>query len=75
MVMIVQSVLLLGSHMILPVCFLVSLWRRVETDRFAWLLKVLYTGTFLLFLRSSPDSSPGRSAANSALHRATVTRT
>ena len=46
----VLSVLVVGSQVILPAYFLVSLWKRLKVDRMAWLLKVLYTGTFLLFL-------------------------
>lgn len=46
----IPSVLLLGSQVILPAYFLVSLWKGPEVDRVAWLLKLLYTGTFLLFL-------------------------
>jgi murein DD-endopeptidase MepM/ murein hydrolase activator NlpD len=35
---------------ILPLLFIVSLWRSREADRCRWLLKALYTGAFIAYL-------------------------
>lgn len=48
--MLVQILLLFIVLLILPVYLLATLWNGREESRFRWLVKVLYTGGYLLFL-------------------------
>src|SRR5688572_6506013 len=43
-------IFLLVGHIVVPIAFIVSLWRAREHDWLNWLLKVLYSGTFLLVI-------------------------
>jgi hypothetical protein len=48
--MLFQILLLFVSQLILPVYFIYSLWNGREHSRFHWLLKLLYSGAFLLYI-------------------------
>lgn len=43
-------IFLVVAHLILPGYFIYSLWRGREHDRCNWLVKVLYSGAYLLFI-------------------------
>ena len=43
-------IFLLVGHIVVPIAFIVALWRGRERDWLNWLLKVLYSGAFLLVI-------------------------
>lgn len=45
-----QIILMLIQHIFLPVYFIYSLWYGKESSRFQWLLKVAYSGLYILYL-------------------------
>lgn len=48
--MLIQILLLFTTHLILPIYFIYALWSGREQSRFVWLLKVTYSGAFLLYI-------------------------
>jgi hypothetical protein len=48
--MLIQILLLFVTQLILPVYFIYSLWNGREHSRFQWLLKVVYSGAFLIYI-------------------------
>lgn len=48
--MFIQILILFATLLVLPGYFLYSLWRGRENSKFNWLLKVLYSGAFLLYV-------------------------
>ena len=48
--MLFQIFVLFTTQLALPIFLLFTLWKRNEPSKFAWLLKLLYTGAFLLYI-------------------------
>lgn len=48
--MIISILILLGSHVLLPLYFFYTLWQTHENDKFGWLVKALISGVFITYL-------------------------
>lgn len=46
----IQILIVFFSLLLLPGYFLYTLWKRNDSSRFEWLLRVLYSGGFILFI-------------------------